>query len=94
MGDLSPDGPPPKVTGTLVGTARLDPGTRAAAHIYLACASDPDDVATVDVTVVGRPRHRPRGNGSPARSRSPGPTMDPCDCAHPRPWQRPRPRHR
>ncbi|OIJ99456.1 hypothetical protein [Streptomyces monashensis] len=42
-----------KVTGTLVGTARIDPGTRpGVAHIHLACASDPDAVATVDVTVV------------------------------------------
>ncbi|WBO66096.1 hypothetical protein [Streptomyces camelliae] len=42
-----------KVTGTLVGTARIDPDAHTGeTQIHLACVSDPDDVATVDVTIT------------------------------------------
>ncbi|MQY32238.1 hypothetical protein SRB17_01810 [Streptomyces sp. RB17] len=44
----------PAANGTLVGIAAIERNTQAGvAQIYMACASDPDTVVTVDVTVTG-----------------------------------------
>ncbi|MGW2646551.1 hypothetical protein ACWC2T_16910 [Streptomyces sp. NPDC001393] len=43
----------PTEKGVLVGIAGIERNTQpGVAHIYLACASDPDTVVTVDVTII------------------------------------------